>query len=108
MLVDLLSRLETLKRQRSEYENGARTCPQCGSVKRSNRQKRGLYKCKCGYICNADINGAKNILFKFLESPENVSPLSYDSGVVVRGVDRSIFKFDDSNLNMRRIPVASA
>jgi putative transposase len=84
----------------------SRTCPQCGTVKRSNRQKRGLYKCKCGYVCNADINGAKNILFRFLESPEHVSPLFYDSGVVVRGVDQSIFKFDSSNLNMRRIPVA--
>jgi len=86
----------------------SRTCPQCGAVKRSNRQKRGLYKCKCGYACNADINGAKNILLGFLESPENVSPLSYDSGVVVRGVDQSMFKFDSSNLNMRRIPVALA
>lgn len=86
----------------------SRRCPQCGIVKRSNRQKRGHYKCSCGYICNADINGAKNILLEFLESPENVSPLCYDKGVVVRGVDQSIFKFDWSNLNMRRIPIALA
>lgn len=85
----------------------SRTCPQCGTVKRSNRQKRGLYKCSCGYVCNADINGAKNILLNFLGSPEHVSPMSYDRGVVVRGVDQSIFKFDSSNLNMLRIPVGS-
>lgn len=85
----------------------SRRCPQCGVVKRSNRQKRGHYKCSCGYVCNADINGAKNILFKFL-GPENVSPLSVDNGVVVRGVDLSLFKFDSSKLNRRRIPVALA
>ena len=58
-------------------------------------------------VYNVNINGAKNILFKFL-GPENVSPLSVDNGVVVRGVDLSLFKFDSSKLNRRRIPVALA
>lgn len=82
----------------------SRTCCKCGVVKRSNRSKRGYYKCKCGYKCNADINGAKNILFRFL-GEEDVSPLSFDSGVVVNGVNLSIFKFDSSKLNRRRISV---
>jgi len=40
-------------------------CNRCGTVKKSNRKHRGLYVCKdCGYVVNADINGALNILAK--------------------------------------------
>ncbi|AEM79962.1 LOW QUALITY PROTEIN: hypothetical protein Thewi_2638 [Thermoanaerobacter wiegelii Rt8.B1] len=40
-------------------------CSRCGVVRRSNRKYRGLYVCKeCGYVLNADINGAINILEK--------------------------------------------
>jgi transposase len=78
----------------------------CGTIKRSNRVKRGLFRCKCGYQENADVNGAKNILLNWTKT--NVSPVSYDIGVVVRGVDLSTYKFDYSNLYGQRIPVASA
>jgi len=40
-------------------------CSRCGIVKKSNRKYRGLYMCRdCGYVVNADINGAMNILAK--------------------------------------------
>ncbi len=40
-------------------------CSRCGHVSKSSRRYRGLYVCKkCGYVVNADINGAINILAK--------------------------------------------
>jgi len=45
----------------------SQTCSVCGIVKKSNRKHRGLYVCKsCGSILNADVNGASNILKKYL------------------------------------------
>ena len=41
----------------------SQTCANCGVIKKSNRKYRGLYVCKdCSFICNADVNGAINIL----------------------------------------------
>ena len=38
-------------------------------IRKSNRKKRGLYVCKfCGRTINADVNGAVNILKKYLQS----------------------------------------
>ena len=46
----------------------SKTCSCCGDIRKSNRVKRGLYKCKiCGRIQNADVNGATNILKKYLQ-----------------------------------------
>ena len=45
----------------------SKTCSVCEIVKKSNRKHRGLYKCKCGNTMNADINGAVNILKKYLQ-----------------------------------------
>ncbi|WP_039767366.1 RNA-guided endonuclease InsQ/TnpB family protein [Caldicellulosiruptor sp. F32] len=43
----------------------SQTCSRCEIIKKSNRKHRGLYVCKdCGYVVNADINGAINILRK--------------------------------------------
>lgn len=56
----------------------SQTCHSCGKIKKSNRKHRGLYKCSCGYIENADINGAANIF----ERVYNVSPLKRSSGSV--------------------------
>lgn len=50
----------------------SKTCSECGTVKKSNRKHRGLYKCKCGNTMNADINGAANILKKYLQE-NNIS-----------------------------------
>lgn len=46
----------------------SQTCSNCGLIRKSNRKHRGLYKCKnCGTKINADTNGAKNILKKYLQ-----------------------------------------
>jgi len=43
-------------------------CNVCGVIRRSNRKYRGLYVCKkCGNSVNADVNGAVNILQKYLQ-----------------------------------------
>ena len=42
------------------------TCSKCGS--KGTRPYQGLFRCpECGYECNADFNGAKNIKKRFLE-----------------------------------------
>jgi putative transposase len=46
----------------------SQTCSCCGTIRKNNRIKRGLYRCKiCGRIQNADVNGATNILKKYLQ-----------------------------------------
>ena len=46
----------------------SQTCSHCGQVRKANRKHRGLYQCKnCGNIINADVNGAVNILKKYLQ-----------------------------------------
>ncbi|ADC69708.1 transposase, IS605 OrfB family [Methanocaldococcus sp. FS406-22] len=46
-------------------------CSICGMIRKSNRKYRGLYVCsKCGTVINADVNGARNILFKVVPNPE--------------------------------------
>ncbi len=46
----------------------SQTCSCCGTISKNNRITRGLYKCKfCGRTINADINGATNILKKYLQ-----------------------------------------
>ncbi len=43
----------------------SRTCSHCGLVRKANLVARGLYRCReCGAVYNADINEARNILFK--------------------------------------------
>jgi putative transposase len=49
----------------------SKTCSNCSIIRKSNRKHRGLYRCKCGNQMNADINGATNILKKYLR--ENTS-----------------------------------
>jgi len=44
----------------------SKTCSVCGLVKKSNRKHRGFYRCKCGNRMNADVNGAVNILKRYL------------------------------------------
>ena len=45
----------------------SQTCCMCGTICKSNRVHRGLYVCKqCGAVINADVNGAINILKRYL------------------------------------------
>jgi putative transposase len=47
-------------------------CSVCGVIKRSNRKHRGLYVCSnCGTVINADVNGARNILFSVVPNLQN-------------------------------------
>jgi len=46
----------------------SKTCSNCGEVRKSNRKHRGLYVCReCEIKINADVNGALNILKKYLQ-----------------------------------------
>lgn len=43
-------------------------CSICKTVRKSNRKHRGLYHCKkCNNLINADVNGAVNLLKKYLQ-----------------------------------------
>ena len=48
----------------------SQTCSICGTRDKTSRKHRGLYACKhCGVVLNADVNGARNILFRVVPSP---------------------------------------
>jgi len=61
------------------------TCHACGKASPSNRRRRGLYTCSCGWKAQADVNGALNIY----ERAFQVSPVKGSSGRVTRPVVRS-------------------
>ena len=47
-------------------------CSVCGIIRKSNRKYRGLYVCsKCETVINADVNGARNILFSVVPNLQN-------------------------------------
>lgn len=49
-------------------EYTSQTCSCCNARRKNNRKHRGLYVCKfCGRVINADVNGAVNILKKYLQ-----------------------------------------
>jgi len=53
---------------RVNEKDTSKTCSFCGNIRKSNRITRGMYKCKyCGRVQNADMNGAGNILKKYLQ-----------------------------------------
>jgi len=61
--------------------NTSRTCSVCGCLGVNGRVHRGPYVCSgCGAVVNADVNGAVNILHKYLRS---LDP-SDEAGVPVR------------------------
>jgi hypothetical protein len=47
----------------------SQTCPSCGHVDRKNRNGEVFLCRKCGHADNADINAARNILFRFITGP---------------------------------------
>ena len=66
--------------------NTSRTCSVCGCVNANSRVHRGLYVCsECGTTINADVNGAVNILHKYLQGLEDSAQSS--TGVPVRVSD---------------------
>jgi len=74
--IEYKASLSGIRFVRVNEKNTSRTCSCCGTIRKNNRIKRGLYKCKiCGRIQNADVNGATNILKKYLQlfKPEDRS-----------------------------------
>lgn len=62
----------------------SKTCCVCGREDGSQRVERGLYKCdKCGFVGNADANGAENIR-TLLPSPERHARRDRDNGRLAR------------------------
>jgi putative transposase len=44
-------------------------CSKCGHIHKGNRQCQSLFKCRsCGYQLNADLNGSRNIVLKYLDA----------------------------------------
>ncbi len=61
---------------RVNEKDTSKTCSCCSTIRKSNRIQRGLYRCKkCGRVLNSDVNGAINILKKYLQifNPEDRS-----------------------------------
>lgn len=70
----------------------SKTCSKCGAVRKRNRKTRGLYVCnKCGYKINADVNGAANILKKYLQ-PLGRSSANVGLAKVIRWDDNILFE----------------
>lgn len=70
--IEYKAKLSGIRFEMVNEKDTSKTCSVCGTIKKSNRKHRGLYKCKCGNVMNADINGAANILKKYLQE-NNIS-----------------------------------
>jgi len=61
--------------------NTSRRCSACGCLNAHSRVHRGLYACsECGATINADINGAVNLLRKYLQGRVNRTGVSVRVG----------------------------
>ncbi|MEK6935982.1 MAG: transposase [Nanoarchaeota archaeon] len=70
--IEYKATLSGIRVVRVSEEYTSQTCSCCNAIRKSNRKHRGLYVCKfCGRIINADINGAVNILKKYLQMFSN-------------------------------------
>ena len=66
--IEYKSILSGIRFVRVNERDTSKTCSCCGIIRKSNRVTRGLYRCKiCSKIQNADVNGATNILKKYLQ-----------------------------------------
>lgn len=61
------AKLSGIRFEKVSERDTSKTCSVCGLVKKSNRKRRGLYQCECGNKMNADVNGAVNLLKKYLQ-----------------------------------------
>jgi putative transposase len=66
--IEYKASLSGIRVVRVSEEYTSQTCSCCNAIRKANRKKRGLYICKfCGRLINADVNGAVNILKKYLQ-----------------------------------------
>ena len=70
--IEYKAKLSGIRFKKVSERDTSKTCSACGLVKKSNRKHRGLYVCKCGNKMNADVNGARNILKRYLQE-NNIS-----------------------------------
>jgi putative transposase len=76
------ARLKGIRVVKEPEDYTSQTCCLCGTICRSNRVHRGLYACnQCGAVINADVNGAINILKRYL--PEQLG-VSWSSGCLAQ------------------------
>lgn len=70
-----LNRLQqTCERNRVSFRsvsprNTSRRCSACDHIEKANRNGKVFLCKKCGFTCDADVNAARNILFRFLTGP---------------------------------------
>ena len=85
------ARLKGIRVVKEPEDYTSQTCSVCGTLCRSNRVHRGLYVCnQCGAVINADVNGAINILKRYL--PEQIS-VSWSSGCLAQpAVNRFVWR----------------
>jgi putative transposase len=78
------AKLAGIQVEKIDERNTSCTCSRCGNVDRCARRHRGLYVCPvCNATINADVNGAINILRKYLHGLDDQS----GTGVPVREGD---------------------
>lgn len=63
---------------RSQYTS--QTCSRCGHVDKKNRESQAVFVCKkCSYTANADVNAARNILKRGLDTLAVTSETLWDA-----------------------------
>lgn len=71
--IEYKAKLSGIRFEQVSERDTSKTCSVCGAIRKGNRKHRGLYICKsCGAELNADVNGARNILKKYLQE-RNIS-----------------------------------
>ena len=76
------ARLKGIRVVKEPEDYTSHTCCMCGTKCGSNRVHRGLYICnQCGAVINADVNGAINIIQRYL--PGQISD-SWSSGCLAQ------------------------
>ncbi|ESP88415.1 transposase, IS605 OrfB family protein [Candidatus Halobonum tyrrellensis G22] len=66
MLLDYKAETEGIEVVTKSERGTSKTCSVCGRSDDNQRVERGLYVCDCGFVGNADANGAENIRRKVL------------------------------------------
>lgn len=63
---------------RSQYTS--QTCSRCGHADKKNRESQAVFVCKkCSYTANADVNAARNILKRGLDTLAVTSETLWDA-----------------------------
>ena len=81
-MITYKARLKGIRVVKESEDYTSQTCCICSTICKSNRVYRGLYVCnQCGAVINADVNGAINILKRYL--PEQIG-VSWSSGCLAQ------------------------